>query len=140
MSALRLSGIHHVAVICADYARSRQFYTTILGGEIIREVYRAERQSHKLDLRFPGGVQIELFTFPGAPERPTQPEAQGLRHLCFSVADIDAAVAALAAQGIACEPVRVDPHTGLRYTFFRDPDGLPLELMETPTAGTATPR
>lgn len=136
MPAIPLSGIHHVAIICADYPRSRRFYAEILGGEIIREVYRAERQSHKLDLRFPGGIQIELFTFPGAPARPSHPEAQGLRHLCFAVSDLDAALDALADHGVACEPVRMDPYTGQRFTFFRDPDDLPLELMETPGDST----
>lgn len=125
-----LKHFHHVAVICGDYARSKAFYTEVLGLKIIAENHRPERDSWKLDLALPGGGQIELFSFPDAPPRPTRPEAQGLRHLCFSVGDLDRAVAELEAKGIAVEPIRVDPHTGARFTFFADPDGLPLELYE----------
>jgi glyoxylase I family protein len=121
---------HHVAVICSDYERSKDFYHRILGLEAVSEVYRAERDSYKLDLRLPDGVQIELFSFPNPPQRPSYPEACGLRHLAFEVADIDEAVAELAGHGIVAEAVRVDPHTGKRFTFFADPDGLPLELYE----------
>jgi glyoxylase I family protein len=125
-----LTGLHHVAIIASDYDRSKAFYTEMLGFTIVREVWRAERQSWKCDLTLPG-AQIELFTFPEAPPRPSRPEALGLRHLAFSVADIDAEVARLIAQGVTCEPVRIDEHTGQRFTFFADPDGLPLELYET---------
>ena len=121
---------HHVAVICSDYPRSRDFYARILGMEVVSEVYRAGRDSYKLDLRLPDGVQVELFSFPNSPGRPSYPEACGLRHLAFEVADLDRAVADLAGHGVAVEPVRVDPHTGKRFAFFRDPDGLPLELYE----------
>jgi glyoxylase I family protein len=121
---------HHVAIICSDYERSKDFFVRILGLEVVAEVYRAERDSHKLDLRLPDGVQIELFSFPNPPKRPSYPEACGLRHLAFEVADIDAAVGHLARHGVVVEPVRVDPHTGRRFTFFADPDGLPLELYE----------
>jgi glyoxylase I family protein len=121
---------HHVAIIASNYSKSKDFYTRILGLEIVAEVYRAERESYKLDLRLPDGVQIELFSFPNPPKRPSYPEACGLRHLAFEVADIDEAVAELAGHGIVIEPVRVDPHTGKRFTFFKDPDGLPLELYE----------
>ena len=121
---------HHVAVICSDYERSKDFYVRILGLEVVAEVYRAERDSYKLDLRLPDGVQIELFSFPDPPKRPSYPEACGLRHLAFEVADIDEAVAELGGHGVVAEPVRVDPHTGKRFTFFADPDGLPLELYE----------
>ena len=121
---------HHVAVICSDYERSKEFYVRTLGLEVVAETYRAERGSYKLDLRLPDGVQVELFSFPDPPKRPSYPEACGLRHLAFEVADIDAAVAHLAAQAVTAEPVRVDPHTGKRFTFFADPDGLPLELYE----------
>lgn len=121
---------HHVAIICSDYERSKDFYVRILGLEIVSEVFRAERNSYKLDLRLPDGVQIELFSFPSPPRRPSYPEACGLRHLAFEVADIDASVAHLAGHGVLAEPVRVDPHTGKRFTFFSDPDGLPLELYE----------
>ncbi|MEO0485479.1 MAG: VOC family protein [Pseudomonadota bacterium] len=125
-----LGGIHHVAVIASDYARSKAFYTQVLGLSVVAENYRAERASWKLDLAVPGGGQVELFSFPGAPPRPSGPEAQGLRHLCFRVYDLDAALATLTAKGVVVEPVRVDPYTGARFTFFQDPDGLPLELYE----------
>lgn len=121
---------HHVAVICSDYERSKDFYVRVLGLEVVSEVYRAERDSYKLDLRVPAGVRIELFSFPDPPKRPSYPEACGLRHLAFEVADIDEAVAVLSGRGVTTEPARVDPHTGKRFTFFADPDGLPLELYE----------
>ena len=121
---------HHVAVICSDYTTSKDFYIRILGLEVVSEVYRAERDSYKLDLRLPDGVQIELFSFPNPPQRPSYPEACGLRHMAFEVSDIDKAVAELSGQGVVVEPVRVDPYTGKRFTFFGDPDGLPLELYE----------
>ncbi|WP_294322516.1 VOC family protein [uncultured Sphingomonas sp.] len=125
-----LTGLHHVAIIASDYDRSKAFYVDVLGFTILREVWRAERRSWKCDLTLPG-AQIELFTFPGAPARPSRPEAMGLRHLAFTVDDIDAEVTRLTRHGIACEPVRVDEHTGQRFTFFADPDDLPLELYET---------
>lgn len=125
-----LAGIHHVAIIASDYAVSKRFYTEVLGLPEIAETYRAERASWKLDLRL-GSAQIELFTFPDAPPRASRPEALGLRHLAFSVADLDAAVARLEGEGVACEPIRTDELTGRRFTFFQDPDGLPLELYET---------
>ncbi len=124
-----LNALHHVALICTDYDRSRRFYTETLGLELIREVYREERQSWKADLRI-GSAQLELFSFPDPAPRPSYPEAAGLRHLAFTVADIDPVVARLEAAGIAVEPVRIDPYTGQRFTFFSDPDGLPLELYE----------
>ena len=126
-----LRAIHHAAIICSDYDRSRDFYTRILGLRIIAENLRAARQSWKLDLALPGGGQIELFSFPNPPPRPNTPEAQGLRHLAFAVDDIDAACARLTALGVTVEPIRVDEYTGARFTFFADPDGLPLELYET---------
>jgi glyoxylase I family protein len=125
-----LRAIHHAAIICSDYERSKAFYTDVLGLRVIAENYRAARQSWKLDLALPGGGQIELFSFPGAPPRPTTPEAQGLRHLAFAVDDLDAACARLDRLGVTVEPVRVDEYTGSRFTFFPDPDGLPLELYE----------
>ncbi len=121
---------HHVAIICSNYERSKWFYTNILGLEVVAEVFRAERNSHKLDLRLPDGTQIELFSFPDPPKRPSYPEACGLRHLAFEVADVNEAVADLKLKGITVEPVRVDEFTGKRFTFFVDPDGLPLELYE----------
>ena len=125
-----LQGLHHAAIICSDYARSRSFYVDILGLRVSAETFRAERQSWKLDLSLPDGSQIELFSFPDAPARPSYPEAQGLRHLAFRVADVVAARDWLEAQGIVVEPIRVDELTGRAFTFFSDPDGLPLELYE----------
>ncbi|MEC0213115.1 VOC family protein [Paenibacillus ehimensis] len=127
---LKLNNIHHAAVICSDYEKSKDFYVRVLGLPVIRETYRAERQSYKLDLQVGDGHQIELFSFPDAPERPSYPEARGLRHLAFEVDDIEAAVKALEAEEIAVEPIRVDETTGKRFTFFFDPDRLPLELYE----------
>ena len=121
---------HHAAIICSDYSASKAFYTTILGLEIIAEVYRSDRQSYKLDLRLPDGTQIELFSFPDPPRRLSYPEACGLRHLAFEVAHLDDAVNDLVRYQIKVEPVRVDEYTGKRFTFFADPDGLPLEFYE----------
>ncbi len=121
---------HHVAIICSNYRESRRFYAEVLGLEVIAEVHRAERDSYKLDLRLPDGTQVELFSFPNPPSAPSYPEACGLRHLAFEVADMDAAVGELQGQGVAVEPVRIDEYTGKRFTFFADPDGLPLELYE----------
>ena len=126
-----MRAIHHIAVICSDYARSRAFYRDILQLPVIREVWRAERQSWKCDLDA-GNAQIELFSFPDPPARTSRPEACGLWHLAFTVANIDAEVARLDAAGVACEPIRIDEYTGQRFTFFTDPDGLPLELYEQP--------
>jgi glyoxylase I family protein len=121
--------IHHVAIIASDYARSKAFYTGVLGLPVIAEAYRAERDSWKLDLKL-GDAQVELFSFPSPPARVSRPEACGLRHLALSVADLDAAVTHLEGHGVPCEPIRVDEYTGRRFTFFADPDGLPLELYE----------
>ena len=123
-------GFHHVAIIASDYEKSKYFYTTILGAKIIKETYRAERQSYKLDLKFTDGSQIELFSFLNPPARPTTPEACGLRHLAFRVKSVEQAVKFLANFAIECEPIRVDELTGKRFTFFRDPDGLPLGFYE----------
>ena len=123
-------GFHHVAIITSDYAKSKHFYTEILGAKIIEETYRVGRQSYKLDLKFADGSQIELFSFPNPPARPTTPESCGLRHLAFRVKNVEQAVAFLASFATECEPVRVDELTGKRFTFFRDPDGLPLEFYE----------
>lgn len=125
-----LHSIHHIAIIASDYVRSKTFYTDVLGLTIIREVYRLERKSYKLDLALGDQYVIELFSFPDPPPRPSRPEAQGLRHLAFAVTDINAAVADLQAKGVVTEPIRVDPYTQQRFTFFQDPDGLPLELYE----------
>ena len=126
-----ITGIHHVAIICSDYERSKKFYVEVLGFEIIQETYRQERNSYKLDLKVgSSGVQIELFSFPNPPNRVNRPEACGLRHLAFVVENLDRSVGQLKAKNIAVEEIRVDEITGKRFTFFADPDGLPLELYE----------
>jgi len=127
---MRLSRIHHVAIIASDYERSKSFYTETLGLRVVAETYREARRSHKLDLALPDGGQLELFSFPGAPARPSWPEACGLRHLAFAVADLAECIRELEANGVTVEPVRVDELTGKKFTFFADPDGLPLELYE----------
>lgn len=127
---LGLTRVHHIAIIATDYARSKAFYCDILGFTLQFETYREARDSWKGDLALNGQYVIELFSFPFPPERPSRPEACGLRHLAFSVADLDNAVAHLKQQGVPCEPIRVDPYTDKRFTFFNDPDGLPLELYE----------
>lgn len=125
-----LPAIHHVALICSDYARSKAFYSETLGLRIVHEAYRSERDSWKLDLEVSPGVQLELFSFPAPPPRPSRPEALGLRHLAFAVPEVEATIAELRRRGVTCEPVRVDEYTGRRFTFFADPDGLPIELYE----------
>lgn len=126
-----LNRIHHAAIICSDYEVSKHLYVEILGLEIVAENLRVERNSYKLDLRLPDGSQIELFSFPNSPGRPSYPEAQGLRHLAFEVENIERVAVALNAKGIKVEPIRTDEFTGHRFTFFADPDGLPLELYES---------
>ncbi|MTH78211.1 SMU1112c/YaeR family gloxylase I-like metalloprotein [Paracoccus aestuariivivens] len=126
-----LRSIHHAAIICSDYRRSRDFYTQVLGLRIVAENHRAARDSWKLDLALPDGGQIELFSFPDPPARPSHPEARGLRHLAFAVTDLDSACDRLQQHGVRIEPIRTDEFTGCRFTFFADPDGLPLELYET---------
>lgn len=127
---MQTAGIHHVAIICSDYGKSKQFYVEMLGFSIIQETFRAERNSYKLDLKVGNNDQIELFSFPNPPQRVNSPEACGLRHLSFEVENIDQAVAELKSQGIAVENIRIDEITGKRFTFFKDPDGLPLEIYE----------
>jgi glyoxylase I family protein len=127
---MKLNKIHHVAIICSDYEKSKDFYINVLGLEIINETYRAERNSYKLDLAIGPHAQIELFSFSDPPNRLSQPEAQGLRHLAFEVEDIEAIVKELINKKIVVEPIRVDQLTGKRFTFFNDPDALPLELYE----------
>ena len=127
---MKIQRLHHVAVIATDYPKSKAFYTEVLGLRIIAETYREARDSWKLDLALPDGTQIELFSFPNSPPRPSYPEACGLRHLAFAVANVEEAVAFLTSHGVSVEPVRVDELTGKHFTFFADPDGLPLELYE----------
>tara|TARA_B100002049_G_C15962458_1_gene325148 strand:- start:346 stop:729 length:384 start_codon:yes stop_codon:yes gene_type:complete len=125
-----LKAVHHIAIICSDYPASKRFYTEILELEILQEVYREERDSYKLDLALNGKYIIELFSFPNRPKRPSFPEAIGLRHLAFQVDDIEKAISQLNKKGVETEEIRIDPHTGKKFTFFSDPDDLPLELYE----------
>lgn len=127
---MKTTRIHHVAIICSNYERSKKFYTQILGFQIINEVFRAQRNSYKLDLRVGDNNQIELFSFPSPPHRVTQPEACGLRHLAFEVDDIEEAVCELKSQGVEVESIRIDEITGKKFTFFQDPDNLPLEIYQ----------
>ena len=125
-----LKAIHHAAIICSDYEASKHFYSQILGLKIIAENYREARRSYKLDLALPEGGQIELFSFENAPARPSRPEAQGLRHLAFVVDSVAEYKIYLIAQGIEVEEIRMDEYTGKYFTFFQDPDGLPLERYQ----------
>jgi glyoxylase I family protein len=125
-----LNRVHHIAIICANYAQSKAFYTDILGLDVLQEVYRAERQSYKLDLTLNGVYILELFSFPNPPPRVSRPEATGLRHLAFEVTDLDKIVNKLTAHNVAVEPIRIDEMTGKRFTFISDPDDLPIEFYE----------
>jgi glyoxylase I family protein len=127
---MNIRSIHHIAILTDDYEKSKRFYTEVLGFEVIRETYRAERRSYKLDLAIAGLYQIELFSFPDFRERGSYPEAKGLRHLAFAVDDVDEAADALRKKGIEVEAVRVDELTQKRFVFFTDPNGQPLELYE----------
>ena len=127
---MKINKIHHIAIICSNYEASKKFYTDILGFNIKKETYRAERDSYKLDLMLNDAYIIELFSFPHPPLRPTQPEALGLRHLAFEVNNLDEAIAYLEKKGVHTEGVRIDEITNKRFTFFGDPDNLPLEFYE----------
>ena len=127
---LKLNRIHHIAIICSDYHKSKSFYSDVLGFTVINEVYRAERKSYKLDLALNGEYVIELFSFPNPPQRPSQPEATGLRHIAFEVDDIQHTIQLLKQKNVIAEAIRIDEHTGKHFTFFADPDGLPIELYE----------
>lgn len=127
---LALKGIHHIAIICSDYQKSKIFYTEILGLSVIRETYRQERASYKLDLTLNGEYIIELFCFPNPPERLSRPEATGLRHLAFEVENINTTIDVLKKKGVTVESIRIDELTNKRFTFLVDPDNLPIELYE----------
>jgi len=127
---MNIKSIHHIAIITDNYELSKQFYTEILGFEVIREIYRRERNSYKLDLSVNGKYQIELFSFPDFRERPGNPEAKGLRHLAFAVEDVEEAASELKLKGVLVEDIRTDEHTHKKFTFFSDPNGQPLELYE----------
>lgn len=127
---MKTTGIHHVAIICSDYERSKKFYVEVLGFSVIKETFRAQRNSYKLDLRVGEHDQIELFSFANPPERVNNPEACGLRHLSFMVDNLEESVGFLKSQGVEVEDIRIDEITGKKFTFFRDPDHLPLEIYE----------
>ncbi len=127
---LPIQRIHHVAIIVGNYDVSKHFYTKVLGFQIVQEIYREERQSYKLDLSVNGHYQIELFSFPENPQRPSRPEARGLRHLAFEVSDVEATREILLEKGVICEAIRIDEFTGREFFFIEDPDGLPLEFYE----------
>jgi glyoxylase I family protein len=127
---LKLNRVHHIAIICSDYEKSKWFYSEVLGLTIKQEIFREARNSYKLDLEVAGQYQIELFSFPDPPSRPSHPEATGLRHLAFEVDDVEDAARHIQSYHIPIEPIRVDEFTGKRFTFFADPDGLPIEFYE----------
>lgn len=128
---MQTKGFHHVAIICSDYEKSKHFYVNILGFEVLQETFREARDSYKLDLKVGEQDAIELFSFPNPPARPSRPESCGLRHLAFAVDSLDALVAELQSHHIDVEPIRLDELTGKRFTFFHDPDNLPLEIYES---------
>ena len=127
---INLKGVHHIAIICSNYAVSKKFYTEVLGFVVHAEYFRENRNSYKLDLKLGDRYWVELFSFPHPPPRTSRPEACGLRHLAFEVSNLEEAVAWLNRNSVATEPVRIDEYTGKRFTFFADPDDLPLELYE----------
>lgn len=127
---MKIERLHHVAIICSDYGRSKHFYTAVLGFKIDNEVYRKERDSYKLDLSLDGQYLIELFSFPNPPQRPTNPEAVGLRHISFGVTDIAGSIEFLNSKNVTVEPIRIDEYTNRKFTFFNDPDNLPIEIYE----------
>ena len=127
---MTIDKVHHIAIICSDYSKSKDFYTRVLGMELQHEYYRKERDSYKADLALNGNYIVELFSFPNPPERPSYPEAAGLRHLAFEVADIESAAKELESKGVGHESVRTDEYNGKRFFFMQDPDGLPIEFYE----------
>lgn len=127
---LEIKKLHHIAIICSDYEKSKAFYTSVLGLEIKNEIYRSERKSYKLDLCLNGEYLIELFSFPDPPKRPTHPEASGLRHIAFEVENIEEYVEQLKDKGVSVEPIRIDEFTNKKFTFMPDPDNLPIEIYE----------
>ncbi len=127
---MNINKVHHIAIICSNYQVSKQFYTEVIGLEILKETYRAERDSYKLDLALNGNYIVELFSFPNPPKRPSRPEATGLRHLAFEVNNLDEVVQKMKSFNIDIEPIRTDEFTDKRFTFIADPDGLPIEFYE----------
>jgi glyoxylase I family protein len=127
---VKIQSLHHIAIICSDYEKSKHFYTDILGFNIDKEIYRQERNSYKLDLSLNGQYLIELFSFPNPPQRQTRPEATGLRHISFGVSNIENAVEYLKTKNVVTEQIRIDEYTSRKFTFFSDPDNLPIEIYE----------
>ncbi len=127
---IKITKVHHIAIIASDYQKSKHFYTQVLDLQIVREAYREARDSYKLDLAIGTDYIIELFSFPNPPARPSRPEACGLRHLAFEVENVEEAKANIEAKGVEVEPIRVDEFTGKKFTFFADPDDLPIEIYE----------
>ena len=127
---LQLNKVHHIAIICCDYNKSKSFYITLLGLSKLQEIYREERDSYKLDLALNGVFVIELFSFQNAPKRVSNPEASGLRHLAFEVNDIQQTRAYFTGQKYPTEDIKVDIHTNKKYFFIADPDDLPIEFYE----------
>lgn len=127
---LKINKVHHIAIIASNFEKSKHFYTQVLGLQVIREVYREARDSYKLDLSIGENYVIELFSFPNPPARPSRPESCGLRHLAFEVEDVAEAKQNLEQKGIEVEPIRIDEFTGKKFTFFADPDDLPIEFYE----------
>ncbi|HSI77494.1 MAG TPA: VOC family protein [Lunatimonas sp.] len=127
---MKIERLHHIAIICSDYEKSKRFYIEVLGFQIEREIYREERQSYKLDLSLNGSYLIELFSFPNPPKRPSRPESTGLRHISFGVTSIEQSIEFLESNQVSVEPVRIDEYTGKKFTFFSDPDNLPIEIYE----------
>ena len=127
---LQLNKVHHIALICSDYEKSLEFYTHVVGCQVIAEHWREEQQSYLTKLSLNGEYVIELFSYPSPPQRPSYPEAAGLRHLAFEVDDIEEQVAELDRLGVAHEAIRTDMTTGKHFVFFNDPDDQPLEMYE----------
>lgn len=127
---MKIKALHHIAIICSDYDRSKKFYTEILGFNVESEIYREERNSFKLDLSLNGEYLIELFSFPNPPSRVTRPEAAGLRHLAFGIDELEKWIVFLNKNNVETEPIRIDEFTNKRFTFLTDPDNLPIELYE----------
>ena len=127
---ISINKVHHIALICSDYQKSKTFYTEVLGLQIIREIYREERESYKLDLSLNGIYILELFSFPNPPKRPSRPESTGLRHLAFEVDNLDETILFLSTKNVESEAIRIDETTHKRFTFIADPDELPIEFYE----------
>lgn len=127
---MRLNTIHHIAIICSDKDAALDFYVNKLGFQTIRSNYRPERDDWKIDLAVNETTELELFIMKDRPARVSGPEAYGLRHLAFFVPSVADTVKELESKGVPCEPIRLDSYTNKPMTFFRDPDGLPIEIHE----------